>query len=175
MVDSYPATDVDQDTPVAWSVSGTDSGDFEISAAGALTFKETPNYEMPADSNGDNVYMVTVVATDAGVDSKNKMTAERAVVVTITNVDEEGTVTLSSEQPKIGIELTATLEDPDGVVADSVKWTWHAVVENAGDDDNAIAMATSDTYTPEEDRPPVGEGDLHRRRRGRQDGGRIRG
>ena len=126
---------------------------FEISGAGALTFKETPNYEMPADSNGDNVYMVTVVATDAGVDSKNKMTAERAVVVTITNVDEEGTVTLSSEQPKIGIELTATLEDPDGVVADSVKWTWHAVVENAVDDDNAIAMATSDTYTPEDTGP----------------------
>ena len=51
----------------------------------------------------------------------------RDVVITITNVDEEGTVTLSSEQPKVGIALTATLEDPDGVVADSVKWTWHNV------------------------------------------------
>ena len=51
---------------------------------------------MPADSNGDNVYMVTVVATDAGVDDKNKMTAERAVVVTVKNLVEDGTVTLSS-------------------------------------------------------------------------------
>ena len=150
VVDTYMATDVDQDTPVTWSVSGTDEGDFDISATGALTFKEAPDYEMPADSNGDNVYMVTVVATDAGVDSKNKMTAERAVVVTITNVDEGGTVTLSSEQPKIGIELTATLEDPDGVVADSVKWTWHTAAEGAVADDNAIEMATSATYTPEE-------------------------
>ena len=74
-----------------------------------------------------------MVVTDAGVDSKNKMTAEHAVVVTITNVNEDGTVTLSSEQPKIGIPLTATLEDPDGVVADSVKWTWHNVA--AADDD----------------------------------------
>ena len=107
-----------------WSVSGTDAGDFEISNVddetfGALTFKETPNYEMPADSNGDNVYMVTVVVTDG------KLTAMRDVAITITNVDEAGTVTLSSEQPKIGIPLTAALEDPDGVVADSVKWTWH--------------------------------------------------
>ena len=149
-VDTYVATDVDQDTAVSWSVSGTDAGDFNISNAagtvGALTFKEAPNYEMPADSNGDNVYMVTVVASDAGVDSKNKMTAERAVVITITNVDENGTVTLSSEQPKIGIELTAMLEDPDGVVADSVKWTWHSSNDGTGD---AIEMATSATYTPE--------------------------
>ena len=58
-------------------------------ATGALTFKEVPNYEMPADSNKDNVYMVTVVATDAGVDDKNKMTAERAVVVTVKNVEED--------------------------------------------------------------------------------------
>ena len=54
-----------------WSVSGTDAGDFEISnedgTFGALTFKETPNYEMAADANRDNVYNVTVVATDKGV------------------------------------------------------------------------------------------------------------
>ena len=154
VVDTYTATDVDQDEAVSWSVSGTDAGDFMISDAGALTFKEAPNYEMPADSNGDNVYKVTVVATDAGVDSKNKMTAERAVVVTVTNVDEDGTVTLSSEQPKIGIALTATLEDPDGVVASSVKWTWHnataanVVAASTVAAENAIPMATSDTYTP---------------------------
>ena len=133
MVATYMVTDpevtgggVCPETACTWSIKGTDAGDFEISSAGVLTFKqEAPNYEVPADSNGDNVYMVTVVATDAGVGGNNKMTAERAVVVTIENVDEAGTVTLSSVQPKVGIELTAILEDPDGVVADSVKWTWH--------------------------------------------------
>ena len=40
------------------------------------------------------------------------MTAMRDVVdYQVTNVDEDGTVTLSSEQPKVGIALTATLED----------------------------------------------------------------
>ena len=152
---SYTATDPESTesgdacvmASCTWSVSGTDAGDFEISKAafGELTFKKAPNYEMPADSNGDNVYMVTVVVTDMGVDDKNKMTAERDVVITVTNVEEPGTVTLSSEQPKVGIPLTATLEDPDGVVADSVKWTWHSNNEGA---DPAIPMATSDTYTP---------------------------
>ena len=129
VVGTYVATDVDQVEAVSWSVSGTDADDFDISIGGNLTFKEAPNYEMPADSNGDNVYMVTVVATDN--DTKQKLSAMRGVTITVTNVDEDGTVTLSSEQPKIGIPLSATLEDPDGVVADSVKWTWHAVVENA--------------------------------------------
>ena len=148
---------------VTWSVQWSlTPDDFDIrnqatGTPGDLTFKETPNYEMPADSNGDNVYMVTVVATDAGVDSNNKMTAERAVVVTVTNVDEAGTVTLSSEQPKIGIPLTATLDDPDGVVADSVKWTWHAEQQRHWVT-TPSTMATSDTYTPDGDRCPVGEG-----------------
>ena len=159
-VDTYMATDpesigtdgaaCDMDS-CTWSVSGTDAGDFDISNAadsfGALTFKEAPDYEMPADSNKDNVYMVTVVVTDK--DAKKKLTAMRDVTITVTNEDEGGTVTLSTEQPKIGIELTAMLEDPDGVVADSVKWTWHTAA--SADDDSVIDMATSDTYTPEDE------------------------
>ena len=157
-VGTYMATDPEIGDPATcvmasctWSVSGTDAGDFEISNVdgdtfGALTFKEAPNFEKPADSNKDNVYMVTVVVSDS-----KKLTAMRDVTITITNVEEAGTVTLSSEQPKVGIALTATLEDPDGVVADSVKWTWHnfkATVATEATADNDIAMATSDTYTP---------------------------
>ena len=114
VVDTYMATDPEITVvPISvtmasctWSVSGTDAGDFEISnedgTFGALTFKETPNYEMPADSNSDNVYNVMVVATDKGVatmvdgvdvfDEKNKMTATRDVVITVKNVEEDGTV-----------------------------------------------------------------------------------
>ena len=127
MVSTYTATDVDQTAEVTWSVSGTDAADFNISneagTLGQLTFKEIPNYEMPADSNRDNVYMVTVVATDAGVDSKNKMTAERAVVVTVANMVEEGTVTLLSVQPKIGFPLTASVTDLDGGET-GITWKW---------------------------------------------------
>ena len=39
-----------------WSVTGTDRGDFEIDEDGELSFRKTPDYEKPADSNKDNEY-----------------------------------------------------------------------------------------------------------------------
>ena len=141
-VSTYTATDVDQTVPLIWSVSGTDAADFEISNEtanrGQLTFKkDPPDFEKPVDSNGDNVYMVTVVATDAGVDDKNKMTAERAVVVTVKNLEEVGTVSLSSVQPKTGFPLTASVTDPDGGVMD-ITWKWER------DEDGTADSVTSD-------------------------------
>ena len=63
--------------------------------------------------------MVTVVATDA-----KKLTAMRDVVITVKNVNDDGKITFSSVQPKVGIPFTATLTDEDGVVGD-VKWQWY--------------------------------------------------
>ena len=47
-----------------WSVTGSDGGDFEINEAGELSFRNSPDYEKPADSNRDNEYVVTVRASD---------------------------------------------------------------------------------------------------------------
>ena len=47
-----------------WGVTGTDGGDFEIDEDGELSFRKTPDYEKPADSNKDNEYRVTVRASD---------------------------------------------------------------------------------------------------------------
>ena len=147
-VSIYTAEDVDQTTAVEWSVSGTDAGDFEISneagTLGQLTFKkDPPDFEKPVDSNRDNVYMVTVVATDAGVDDKNKMTAERAVVITVTNEEEAGTVSLTSVQPKIGFPLTASVTDLDGGVMDTT-WKWERDV--AGNADNASNCSAAKSW-----------------------------
>ena len=157
-VDSYTATDPEIGggacvaASCTWSVSGTDAGDFNISnetgTYGELTFKKVPNYEMPEDSNRDNVYMVEVVVTDIGVDGKNKMSAERDVVITVMNLGENGTVTLSSVQPKVGVPLTASVTDLDGDVKD-ITWKWYDDTIDENDlAVNAIADATSDTYTP---------------------------
>ena len=144
LVVDFMAADPDPDNDnrdITWSLSGPDAGDFTITASGnnddmgALTFKASPNYEMPADADGDNVYEVTVSATDA--DSNR---GEKSVEVKVANVDEGGTVTLSAVQPRVGVSLTASLTDPDGGVSD-LKWQW----ANGG---TAIDGATSDTYTP---------------------------
>ena len=141
---------------LVWSRTGADAGGFEISVNGVLSFKEAPNFESPADADMDNIYMVTVVATDSGTP---EMTATRDVVITVTNADDDGTITLSSVQPKVGIDFTATLSDPDGGVKD-VKWQWaSAIREVQGDCPGAeapngngawtnIPKAKSDTYRP---------------------------
>ena len=47
-----------------WRLTGTDRGDFTISAQGELTFRSIPDHERPADSNRDNVYSFAVQASD---------------------------------------------------------------------------------------------------------------
>ena len=150
-VDTYAATDPEGRT-LTWSVEGTDKDLFEIvEDTGVLTFADAPDYEMPTDAGSDNVYNVTVVATDAGVDEddENEMTAMRDVVITVTNEEEAGTVTLSAQQPKAGVELTASVTDLDGGVTD-VKWQWSSA-ENMNGPFTEIDGADSDTYTPVDD------------------------
>ena len=77
---------------------------------------------MPGDANSDNIYKVTVVASD-GVN-----TATRSVTVKVTDADEGGKVTLSSQDALIGVELTATLADSDSSVPDRFTdqdWNWY--------------------------------------------------
>ena len=62
-VATYTAAGPDSDM-ATWSLEGDDMGDFSISSGGVLTFNSPPDYENPMDMDGDNVYMVTVVAND---------------------------------------------------------------------------------------------------------------
>ena len=106
-------------------------GNQDDGTPGELTFKEKPDFEKPVDSNRDNVYMVTVQVSDG------KLTGTRAMVVTVTDVEEDGEVTLSAVQPKVGIDLTASLTDPDSVTSTNsdgsietgVTWQWWRTTE----------------------------------------------
>ena len=66
----------------SWSLTGDDRGDFTISSGGMLRFRSSPDYEVPADADSDNVYMVTVRASE-GTDMD---TLE--VTVTVTEEDD---------------------------------------------------------------------------------------
>ena len=59
---TYTASGPDADM-ATWSLEGDDAGDFNISNSGVLMFMTAPDYEMPMDMGGDNMYMVTVKAT----------------------------------------------------------------------------------------------------------------
>ena len=118
-VASFSATDQDGD-PIEWSLGGPDKGDFTIEG-GVLAFKSQPDYESPVSASvgtlaDRNVYNVTVQATGGSEE----------VVVTVTNVDEDGSVGfkgLGRYQPQVGRGLEATLSDQDGGVTDEA-WQW---------------------------------------------------
>ena len=156
-VGTYTATDQDRnvdhdqddETPtlaedtVEWSKSGVDAGDFDISDSGVLTFKSPPNFDAPADSDTDNVYNVTVVATDSAGN-----TGETSVTVMVTDLDEPGTVTLSAEQPGVGVQVTASVMDEDAADGDgAATWQWSS--SGTADGDFAdIDGADKRSYTP---------------------------
>ena len=121
---------------------GADDADFRLMSNGALTFRSTPDYEDPMDANGDNIYMVTVTATEG------EMTATRHVTVTVINVEEPGEVTLSTTRPQVGTAITASVDDDDKMVS-SVRWQW-ARSDAMGETYTNIPGATSNVYTPVE-------------------------
>ena len=145
-VTTYTATDdEDTNTDVPLTLSGADAADFDLTDNNGtydLVFKQSPNYEAPADAGTDNVYNITVVATDS-----DNQTDMMAVTVMVTNEDELGTLTLSTLQPRVGIPLTATLTDIDGAVSD-VTWMWQRGTGQELTNPGTIEGADSATYTP---------------------------
>ncbi|MDA9920135.1 hypothetical protein N9D87_01555 [bacterium] len=63
---SVTATDPDSDD-LSFTLSGADSDLFSVSSSGVVTFDSAPDYEVPTDSDGDGVYVVTVTASDGSL------------------------------------------------------------------------------------------------------------
>ena len=83
-VATIAASDVDGDAVTFSIAGGADAASFEIDAAtGALRFVSAPDFEAPGDVGGDNVYEVTVAASDGQGGSD-----EADLAVTVADVDE---------------------------------------------------------------------------------------
>lgn len=55
---------------VSYSISGgADAALFQIDARGALSFRGAPDFEAPADADRNNVYMISLVASDGSLTS----------------------------------------------------------------------------------------------------------
>lgn len=74
------ATDADGGTLTYGISAGGDASDFTINATtGAVTFARAPNFEWPTDANRDNVYDLTVTASDG------THTTSHAITITVEN------------------------------------------------------------------------------------------
>ena len=128
------ATDGDGDT-LTYTLGGDDAGAFYIvETSGQLLTKTPLDYETKPS------YMVTVTATDPS-DASNTID----VTITVNNLEEQGTVELSSLQPQVDTQLTATLTDPDSSVS-NLTWEWESSSDQSAW--TAIDGATSESYTP---------------------------
>jgi len=112
---AYTATGTDPDsgTTLTYALGGVDAARFNLNtSSGAVTFKAAPNFEAPTDAGANNVYDITVTASDGGLTS-----AARAVAITVTNVNEAPSITsggsASFAENATGTVYTATGTDPD--------------------------------------------------------------
>ena len=114
-VATYSAMDAENDD-ITWSLSDADMPSFTIDNSGVLTFNSSPDFENPADIDANNIYEVTLIATDDNAITPALSTLE--VSVTVTNLDEDGIVTITGIV-QVGMALTAVLTDPDGSVSNT--------------------------------------------------------
>ncbi|MXP27198.1 tandem-95 repeat protein, partial [Altererythrobacter indicus] len=85
----FEAEDPDGDT-LSWSIEpGGDGALFTIDGAtGEISFKTAPDYANPADSDGDNVYALTIT-----VDDGNGKSVTQDVTITVTDTNEAPEIT----------------------------------------------------------------------------------
>lgn len=102
---SLGATDSDAGSTLTYSLTGTDAGDFALSASGTLSFSPAPDFEAPADSDTNNTYVVITWVSDG------LLSDSQTVTITVVNVNEAGTITgvnLGSS-PSKGVTVQATV------------------------------------------------------------------
>ena len=124
------------DTVVNYSITGIDSSLFTIASNGELTFDSVPNFEMPLDTGGNNIYNLEINA----LDSSNDILGIQSVIVAVLNVNDIGSLSAISGLVREGEILTAgDIFDEDGSV-DNERYQWLS-------DGTEIASATNSTYT----------------------------
>ncbi|MET0393564.1 MAG: cadherin domain-containing protein, partial [Chitinophagaceae bacterium] len=107
LVTIVAAADADS-SPVTYSIlNDNDGAIFSVSSTGQLSFLTPPDFDHPADGNGDNTYTVSVKASDGS------LSAVQQFVITVTDLnDNPPVVTMTVKIPENTVEVT-TLEGAD--------------------------------------------------------------
>jgi hypothetical protein len=116
-------------TPIAWSLSGADASRFVLDVAtSTLRLAATPDFEAPADADANNVYTVTLRATDP-----QGAYSEQVLNLTIADVNEAPTLVAPAAWTvaENGTAVTAlSATDPD-LPAQAITWSIDAGADGA--------------------------------------------
>jgi hypothetical protein len=160
-VTTVTATDPDSGDTQTFSISGGDDADlFRINAStGALTFRNSPNYEVPVDADNNNSYIVTVKVTDSA-----GLTDEQTLTVNVTDdasaddpIETGGTdpVTIADPVDNAKINVTGsgttTITNPVGSLTIANSGSGTVVVQglNAGATINTSGTGATQISDPE--------------------------
>ncbi len=143
--DAITATDPDGDV-LTYSLSGTDASSFVLDGStGQITVGSGTMLDYESGPTRYTVVVSVHDGRDAYGNDDSTIDDRIEVSIDVSNVDEAGTVSVSSERPKVGAALAASLSDLDGSVSD-ISWQWAASSDGSNWSD--ISGANSDSYTP---------------------------
>ena len=151
VIATIKATDADGN-PVNFALEdNADSQFFSIHpGTGKITARNNLDFESRLGAGKVyNPYRVTVTISDrlgaTRVDDDTVIDARLAIVITVTDVEELGSITFSSDIPYPGRPISAALADSDGIEA-IVSWEWFSSSDRQ--EWTKIEGASSFTYTP---------------------------
>ena len=158
-VATFTATDLDTDTLTYTLDNTSDANIFTLDpSSGALAFQQAPNFESPQDANADNIYQLSIVASDG------EYQASQSITITVADLNDESPLFTSAASLAIdytsvvvgAIIYTAAATDAD--LGDSVAYALD------GADGSHFAFDSSSgelafTQAPSQDSPRDADGD----------------
>ncbi|MFB9985771.1 cadherin-like domain-containing protein, partial [Mesorhizobium kowhaii] len=145
---AYDANAGDSDNlgALTYSLAGTDAALFDIDAStGEVTFKATPDFETPADSDGNNVYDIVVTASDG------TLSTDRSVAIMVTDVpntiigDEFDNVLIGTSEDETILGLGGNDTISGGGGDDNLRGGSGSDILDGGEGDDVIHYGFSDS------------------------------
>nr|WP_320051347.1 cadherin domain-containing protein [uncultured Desulfuromonas sp.] len=142
VVTTVIAVDPDSDSVLTYSISGgDDQALFQIdSSSGLLLFNTAPDYEIPEDSDGNNVYLVEVTATDTLGAS-----ATQSLSIHVTNVNEAPVIIRNTSEGFVTFNLYENSTVVTTVIASDQDITDTLIYSLSGGNDQTLFQIDSQT------------------------------
>lgn len=142
-VTSIAATDPDGPVVLTYRIAGgADAALFQIDANGVLGFRTAPDFEDPLDTDRNNIYDVTIEASD-GVS-----TDIQALTITVTDINEVGRTITGTSANDIISPMAGNLALRSTALNDTILGLdGNDTIDGGGGTDRMEGGAGNDTYT----------------------------